>query len=155
MTTSDTWRPATTRWLTRWQAALLVGLRVIGALLLLGMAYIHYFLWQSDDYSSVNVIGSLFLVNVVIGVLLAAAVCCVPNRVLSVTAALSSLFTLGTLAALLASMVWSLFGFRESTQGPFVKTTVTVEALGVIVLAVLAALSARRSGMWQWLPGAE
>jgi hypothetical protein len=152
MTTSETWRPATT---TRWQPALLIGLRIIGALLLLGMAWLHYFLWQSDDYSSVNVIGPLFLVNVVIGVLLAGAVCTVPNRVLGVTAALSSLFTLGTLAALLVSMVWSLFGFRESTQGPLVKTTIAIEALGVIVLAVLAALGARRAGMWRWLPGGE
>jgi hypothetical protein len=151
MTTSETRRPAA----TAWQPALLIALRVVGALLLLGMAWIHYFLWQSNDYSSVNVIGPLFLVNVVIGVLLAVAVISVPNRLLSVTSALSSLFTLGTLAALLVSMVWSLFGFRESTQGPFVKTTIAVEALGVIVLAVLAALGARRSGMWQWLPGVE
>lgn len=151
MTTSETSRPAT----TGWQPALLIALRVLGGLLLLGMAWIHYFLWQSDDYSSVNVIGPLFLVNVVIGVLLAAAVCSVPNRLLSVTAALSSLFTLGTLAALLVSMVWSLFGFRESTQGPFVKTTVAVEALGVLVLAILAMLSARRTGMWSWLPDDE
>jgi hypothetical protein len=151
MTMSETRRPPT----TRWQPALLVGLRIVGALLLLGMAWIHYFLWQSDNYSSVNVIGPLFLVNVVIGVLLAVAVCSVPNRLLGVTSALSSLFTLGTLAALLVSMVWSLFGFRESTQGPFVKTTIAVEALGVIVLAILAAVSTRRSGMWRWLPGPE
>ena len=151
MTTSETLRPAT----ARWQPALLSALRIVGALLLLGMAWIHYFLWQSDDYSSVNVIGPLFLVNVIIGVALAVAVCSVPGRVLGVTSALSSLFTLGTLAALLVSMVWSLFGFRESAQGPFVKTTIAVEALGVIVLAVLAAVSARRSGMWRWLPDTD
>lgn len=151
MTTSETRRPV----LAGWHPVLLIALRVAGALLLLGMAWIHYFLWQSDDYSSVNVIGPLFLVNVVIGVVLAVAVVSVPGRLLSVTSALSSLFTLGTLAALLVSMVWSLFGFRESTQGPFVKTTIAVEALGVVVLAILAAVSARRSGMWQWLPGVE
>lgn len=151
MTTSETRRPV----VAGWHPALLIVLRVAGALLLLGMAWIHYFLWQSDDYSSVNVIGPLFLVNVVIGVLLAVAVVSVPGRMLSVTSALSSLFTLGTLAALLTSLVWSLFGFRESTQGPFVKTTIAVEAFGVVVLAILAAVSARRSGMWQWVPGAD
>jgi hypothetical protein len=148
MTMSRTARPAT----GRAGLAVLVGLRVAGAALLVGMAWIHYHLWVLG-YSSQSLIGPLFLTNAVAGVVLALAVLGLPSRALGVTAALSSLFTFGTLAALVVSLFWGLFGFRESIQGPLVKTTFVVEIAGVVVLGVLAAVASRRNGMWRWLPG--
>lgn len=135
----------------RGNVALMIGLRIVGAALLVGMAWIHYYLWGLS-YSSVPVIGPLFLVNAIVGVLLAIAVIVIPSRMLGITAALSSLFTLGTLAALLTSIFWGLFGFQETFQAPLIRTTLAVESAGVIVLAVLATLAARGDGMWRWLP---
>jgi hypothetical protein len=145
MTTSDTVRPAT----TRSNVVLLVTLRIVGAALLVGMAWIHYHLWGLG-YSSVSLIGPLFLTNAIVGVLLAVVVLFIPGRLLAITSALSSLFTLGTLAALLVSIFWGLFGFVETFSGPLVKTTLAVEIAGVVLLAVLAAVAAQRSGMWDW-----
>ncbi len=145
MTTSGTVRPAT----TRSNVVLAVALRIVGAALLVGMAWIHYHLWGLG-YSSVSLIGPLFLTNAIVGVLLALAVLFIPGRLLGITSALSSLFTLGTLAALLVSIFWGLFGFDETFQGPLVKTTLVVEIAGVIVLALLAGVAARRNGMWNW-----
>lgn len=148
MTTSDTMQRAGS---TRGNAVILIALRIAGAGLLVGMAWIHYHLWALG-YSSVPLIGPLFLANAIIGVLLAAAVLAMPGKLLSITATLSSLFTLGTLAALLVSLFWSLFGFKESSSAPLLNTTLIVEGAGVIVLAVLAMLAARGNGMWKWLP---
>lgn len=143
MTTSETVRPAA----ARSNVVVLVATRIVGAALLVGMAWIHYHLW-GEGYSSVSLIGPLFLTNAIAGVLLALVVLLIPGRMLGVTAALSSLFTLGTLAALLVSIFWGLFGFTESFQGPLVTTTLVVEIAGV---AALAALAARAGGMWGWL----
>lgn len=136
---------------TRGNLALMIVLRVIGAGLLAGMAYIHYDLWGLG-YSSVSLIGPLFLVNAIVGVLLALAVLVLPGTLLGITSTLSSLFTLGTLAALLVSIFWGLFGFHETLGAPLLKTTLIVEGAGVVVLAVLAMLAARRNGMWNWRP---
>lgn len=148
MATSDTMQRSSS---TRGNAVLMIALRIVGAGLLVGMAWIHYHLWGLG-YSSVPVIGPLFLANAIIGVLLAVAVLALPGKLQGITATLSSLFTLGTLLALLVSMSWGLFGFKESTGAPLLKTTLIVEGAGVIVLAVLAVLAARGKGMWKWLP---
>lgn len=137
---------------TRGHVVLTVVLRVLGAALLLGMAWIHWYLWAYSSYDTVPVIGALFLINAIVGVVLAVGVCAVPGRMLGIVGALSSLFVLGTLVALVVSMAWGLFGLQETLQGPLVPTTLVVEPLGVIVLAVLAAVAARRDGMWAWLP---
>jgi hypothetical protein len=148
MATSDTTvRPAA----ARGNLVLTVGLRIVGAALLVGMAWIHYHLW-GIGYNTVSLIGPLFLVNAIVGALLAIAVLVVPGRMLGITATLSSLFTLGTLAALLVSMFWGLFGFKETTGAPLLKTTLLVEAAGVVFLAILGLLAARGDGMWKWLP---
>ncbi|HEX5400879.1 MAG TPA: hypothetical protein VFX16_01110 [Pseudonocardiaceae bacterium] len=148
MATSDiAVRPAP----ARGNVVLTVGLRIVGAVLLVGMAWIHYHLW-GIGYNTVSLIGPLFLVNAIVGALLAIAVLAVPGRMLGITATLSSLFTLGTLAALLVSLFWGLFGFKESIGAPLLKTTLVVEGAGVIILAILGALAARGDGMWQWLP---
>ncbi len=138
---------------TRGHAVLMVGLRIVGAALLLGMAWIHWYLWAYSSYDTVPIIGPLFLINAIVGVVLAIAVCAAPGRLLGVASGLSSLFVLGTFLALVVSLVWGLFGLQETVQGPLVPTTMTVEPLGVIVLAVLAVLAIRHDGLLSWLPG--
>jgi hypothetical protein len=70
-----------------------------------------------------------------------------PGRFLSLVAGLSCLFDLGTLAALILSLTVGLFGFDESLVTPLVPTTLIVESIGVVALAVLVVLNqwSRRS----------
>lgn len=141
---------------TRRNVVLLVTLRIIGAGLLVGMAWIHYDLWTESGHSTnagVNFVVTLFLVNAIIGALLAIAVLVMPTRMLGITATLSSLFTFGTLIALLVSIFWGLFGYTETFQNPLVPPTIAEEAVAVIMLAVLAGVAARATGMWKWRSG--
>jgi hypothetical protein len=131
-----------TRSATTGRTVLLVVLRIIGAALLVGMGWIHFYLWQSDGYSTVHIIGPLFLVNAIVGVLLAIAVLFTPTRFLAVVSGLSALFTAGTLGALLLSLTVGLFGFTESSAAPLFRSTLWVESGGVVVLAILCAVAA-------------
>jgi hypothetical protein len=148
MATSGTMQPAT----TRSNPAVLWVIRIVGAALLLGMGGIHYWLYADDGYKSISIIGPLFLINAVVGLLLAIAVLAMPRKYLAITATLSALFDLGTLIALLISIIWGLFGDHESTAFTIVDVTIVVEAVGVVVLGALGAMAARRFGMWNWLP---
>lgn len=125
-------------------------LRIVGAALLVGMAYIHYHLYV-DGYH-LTAVGPAFIANAILGVLAAIAVLAFPIRMLGIVAALSSLLALGTLAALLISIYGSLFGYTETLTAPLLKTTFAVESAGVVVLAALAVLAVRGWGMWKWLP---
>ena len=123
--------------------ALLWGLRVVGALLLAAMGWIHLDLWL-DGYKNIDVIGPAFLLNVIAGFGLAALLLVTPRRFLPWVAALGALFSLGTLGALLISTWWGLFGFKETTAASLWWTSFWVELAGGVVLAALAALAARR-----------
>jgi hypothetical protein len=147
MATSGT-IPAT----TRSNPASMVVMRILGALALLAMGGIHLYMWGWKGYDQFSVIGPLFLINAIVGVLLAIAVCVVPTRMLAITATLSALFDLGTLIALLVSIFWGLFGVQESFQFMIVNVTLILEGIGVVLLAVLAAMASKRAGVWGWTP---
>lgn len=126
-------------------------LRIVGAALLVGMAYIHYHLYVAGYH--LTAVGPAFIANAILGLIAAIAVLAFPNRMLGIVAALSALLQLGTLAALLISIYGSLFGYHESLTAPLLRTTFAVESAGVVVLAVLAVVATRGWGMWKWLPG--
>ena len=118
-------------------------LRVLGAVLLLAIAGIHLYLWQ-QGYRNIAVIGPAFMLQAIIGVGGALLVLVARGRLLPVAAALGALFALGSLGALLVSTFVGLFGFRESTAAYLWWETLWVEIAAVVVLAVLAGLTARR-----------
>jgi hypothetical protein len=122
---------------------LLWGLRVVGAVLLAVMGWIHLDLWL-DGYRNIDVIGPAFLLNVIAGFGLAALLLVTPRRFLPGVAALGALFSLGTLGALLISTWWGLFGFKESTAASLWWESFWVELVGGVVLGTLAVLAARR-----------
>ena len=122
---------------------LLWGLRIVGALLLAAMGWIHLDLWL-DGYKNIDVIGPAFLLNVIAGFGLAALLLVTPRRFLPWVAALGALFSLGTLGALLISTWWGLFGFKETTSASLWWESFWVELAGGVVLLALAALAARR-----------
>jgi hypothetical protein len=135
----------------RANVAVMVILRIAGAALLVGMAWIHFHLYSAGYH--LTAVGPAFIANGVLGIIAAIAVLAMPKKMLGITAAASSLLELGTLVALLISIYGSLFGYKESTSAPLLKTTFAVEGAGFIVLAVLAILAIRHYGLWKWLPG--
>jgi len=113
------------------------------------MAGIHLYLWLYGGYrtTSPQIIGQLFFLNAVGGLVLAVALLVAPSRLQTVAATLSALFTLGTLGALLLSLTPSgLFGFQESTLAPLVPATLWVESIGVVELVVLTVLALLTEG---------
>jgi predicted lipoprotein with Yx(FWY)xxD motif len=108
-------------------------LRVTGAGLLAATAAIHLDLYLTG-YKSIPTIGWLFLLQVIAGFALAAAVLATGNRV---AAALGAGFAVATLGGYLLSIWVGLFGFTE------VRTTAGIIAgiLEVAAFAVLALLA--------------
>ena len=122
---------------------LLWGLRIVGALLLAAMGWIHLDLWL-DGYKNIDVIGPAFLLNTIGGFGLAALLLVTPRRFLPWVAALGALFCIGTLGALIISTTIGLFGFTETTAATLWWESFWVELAGFVVLGALAALAARR-----------
>jgi hypothetical protein len=136
----------TTQATAAWAPSAVLPLRVLGAVLLAVTAAIHGWLWL-QGYDGIPVVGPAFLLDTVLGVLLALLVAAVPRRWLPWAAAAGALFALGTLAALLLSTTVGLFGFVETTAAPLWWESFWVELGAVVVLAGLAVLTRRpRSG---------
>lgn len=113
--------------------------RVLGAALLLGMAWIHEDLYALG-YASVPVIGPLFRLNAVLGLVVALIVLFTPLRWWRLACLAGAVLQVGTLAALVQSLTIGAFGFHETLGAPMIGRTFVVEALGVVVLAVGAAV---------------
>jgi hypothetical protein len=119
--------------------------RMLSALLLLTMGGIHFYLVLNGFG---GLLGVLFVLNAIGGVVLAIAMIAAPRRFLPVASVLSLLFMAGTLLALVLALTVGLFGIHEQLGTQLVPTTLIVESIGTIVLAVTTALAfrMRRSG---------
>jgi hypothetical protein len=119
--------------------------RVLGGLLLLAMGGIHLYLVLTVVG---GLLGVLFMLNAIGGLVLAIALLAAPRRFLPLASVLSLLFMAGTLLALVLALTVWLFGITEQLSFELVPTTLVVESIGTIVLAVTTALAfrTRRSG---------
>ena len=119
--------------------------RVLSAVLLLTMGGIHLYLVLTGVG---GVLGVLFVLNAIGGVVLAVAIIAVPPRFLPAASVLGLLFIAGTLLALVLALTVGLFGIREQLGTQLVPTTLIGESIGIIVLAVTTSLAfrMRRSG---------
>jgi len=119
--------------------------RVLSALLLLTMGGIHLYLVLTGFG---GLLGVLFVLNAIGGVVLAIAMIAAPRRFLPAASVLSLLFLAGTLLALVLALTVGLFGIHEQLGTQLVPTTLIVESIGTIVLAVTTAVAfrMRRSG---------
>jgi hypothetical protein len=124
----------TTGWLPA-GLPLRVAIRVVGAGLLLGMAWIHQHLYDTG-YSTVPTIGPLFRLNAVLGLVAALLVLLVPMPWWRLACAAGALLQIGTLGALVQSLTIGAFGFKETLDAPYIPQTFAVEILGFLVLAV-------------------
>jgi hypothetical protein len=115
--------------------------QILSALFLLAMAGIHLYL-VFDGVG--GVLGVLFVLNTIGGVVLAIAMIFAPGRFLHWASVLSLLFVAGTLLALVLALTVGLFGITETIDFTLVPTTLVVESIGVIVLLVTTVLAFRR-----------
>jgi hypothetical protein len=120
------------RWTMRWA----------GALLLAAIAVVHGRLWL-DGYRSIDLIGPLFALDVVLAALLAVAVLLAPDRYLTVVALAGALLAVGTAGGLLLSTQVPVFGFQESLAAQHAVLSLLLEGAAGIVLVALAGFSAR------------
>ncbi len=114
--------------------------RVLSALALLAMGGIHLYL-VFDGVG--GTLGVLFVLNAIGGLLLAVAMLAAPRRLLLPASVLGLLFIVGTLLALVLALTVGLFGITETLGFTLVPTTLVVESVGTVVLAVTTALAVR------------
>ncbi|TDD84330.1 hypothetical protein E1202_23385, partial [Saccharopolyspora karakumensis] len=108
---------------------------------LLGMGGIHLVLVLTGTG---GLLGVLFVVNAVGSVALAVAVVVARQQRLALASGLGLLFVLGTLLALLIALSpVSLFGMRSSLGYQLAPTSIVVESVGVVVLAMTTVLALR------------
>ena len=105
---------------------------VVGAGLIVVSAIIHLHLWATG-YRSKRTIGPLFLVQGAFGIILAISVALIRRVFIAV---LGALYAAGTIAALLVSVHYGLFGWRDSMNAPWAKTSLVVEGAAVVVLLI-------------------
>ena len=113
--------------------------RVLSAIMLLVMGGIHLYL----VFYGAGVFAVPFVFNAVGSLVLAIAVIVLRGRLLSLATVLSLLFMLGTLLALVLALTVGLFGVHEESSFKLVTTTLVVESIGIIILAVTLALILR------------
>jgi hypothetical protein len=114
--------------------------RLLSALFLLAMGGIHLYLVFNGTG---GILGKLFVLNFVGGLVLAVAMVAVPARLLPVASVLSLLFMAGTLLALVLALTVGLFGIQSSLSYDLAPTTLVVESIGTVVLVVTTALVLR------------
>ncbi|GAA4779473.1 hypothetical protein GCM10023200_10790 [Actinomycetospora chlora] len=116
--------------------------QVLSALALLAMGGIHLYLALT---STGGVLGVLFVLNAIGGLVLALAVLLTRGRLLAVAAVLGLLFLAGTLLSLVLALTVGLFGLRSSLDYELAPTTLVVESVGTIILLVTTVLVVRRT----------
>jgi len=115
-----------------------LGLRVAGAGLLVWIGIIHWLLWH-DGYKFIPTSGPFFLVDAIAGVLLAVLVLAWPRPLVGLV---SAGFVASTIAALLISLQFGLFGFHESTSASYVGLSLVIEPVAVLILLVWTVIAA-------------
>jgi hypothetical protein len=123
-----------------------------GGLLVLWSAYIHFHLWdEPNGYRQISVIGPLFLLQSIGGLILGLAVVAVRRLWVAIAAAGFGVSTLiGFL--LTVELPKGLFNYKESWSAPFAHLAFAVEIALTAVLLVAGALclvgstSATRTG---------
>ena len=115
-------------------------MRILSAIVLLAVGGIHLFL-VFDGVG--GVLGVLFVLNAIAGLLLTIGMLAFRGRLLILTTVLSLLFVIATLLALILALTVGLFGITETWSFTLVPQTVVVESIGIVVLAITTLLVLR------------
>jgi hypothetical protein len=111
------------------------GLAWAGAILVLLSGLIHLKLWINGGYQGISVIGPLFLIQGIVGILLAVALG-IFRRLWLVLAGAG--YCVATAAGLLISVNFGLFGFKDSLLVPYATSSMIEEFIGGGVLLATA-----------------
>ena len=115
-------------------------MRILSAIVLLVVGGIHLYL----VFVGVGgLLGVLFVLNAIAGLVLAIGMLFLHGRLLSITTVLSLLFVIATLSALLLALTVGLFGITETWDFTLVPETVVIESIGIVVLAIATAVVVR------------
>jgi hypothetical protein len=114
--------------------ALLLRLGSAGLLITIGV--IHLYLWATV-YRDLPTNGPLFMVDAVSAFVLAAALLVWPRVLIAL---LGMGFAAATLGALLISLNFGLFGFREFSDAPYVHESIVIESITIVCLAAWIAI---------------
>jgi hypothetical protein len=117
--------------------------RLIAVAAVLVSAYVHMWEWLNggvSGYRHVHVIGPLFLVNVVAGVVIAALLLLWHHWLAPFLAAG---FGASTLGGFVIAAQWGLFGDHESWQGPYIWTAAVSEAVAIVAGLYLLSVELR------------
>ncbi len=115
-------------------------MRILSAIVLVAVGGIHLFL-VFDGVG--GVLGVLFVLNAIAGLVLAIGMLVLRGRLLVITGILSVLFVLATLVALLLALTVGLFGITETWDFTLVPESVIIESIGVVVLAIATLVAVR------------
>jgi hypothetical protein len=118
-------------------------MRILSAILLLATGVIHLVLVIFVHVG--GILGVLFVLNGVAGIVLGIGVLALRGRLRTVAIVLGLLFMIASLAALLLALTVGLFGITETWSFTLVPETVVIEAIGIVVLAITAVLTRRRA----------
>ncbi len=130
------------RGLTGWRRWTALVLRLAGVGLLAWIGWVHWTVWHLY-YRNLPTNGPLFLLDAIAAAALAVLLLVLPRAIAGLAAAG---FVMATIAALLISLNFGLFGFHESTTAPFVGQTLWLESAAVVVLLAWTAITARAAG---------
>jgi hypothetical protein len=106
-----------------------IGLRVLTALAVLTSGLCHGYLYFYDGWGDINVIGPLFMVNAISGIVLAVLVLAWRHWF---SLFLTFGFCLMTAGAFLISRWWGLFGIQDRAWGWAQILCLTVEVIGAL-----------------------
>jgi hypothetical protein len=124
-----------------------------GGLLVLWSAYIHFHLWnEPQGYRHISVIGPLFLLQSIGGLVVGLAVVAV-RRVWVAICGIG--YALSTLVGFLLTvgLTDGLFNFKETWAAPFADQALGIEIAAVVVLTLTTALCVAGAGRGTPAPG--
>jgi hypothetical protein len=102
-----------------------------GSILLAISAVVHFHLWDSEGYRNIHIIGPLFLMQAIVGIVLAVTTAIFRKLVL---VAASAILAVSSIGGLLISIWWGLFGWQESFSAPYVGVALWVEGASALLL---------------------
>ncbi len=103
-------------------------------------AVVHFHLWDSDGYSQIPTIGPLFLMQAVVGAVLALVTSISRHWILALAEAG---FALATVGGFFLSVYLKLFGWPASLSEPFATLALGVELGAAVLLAAAGAILLR------------
>jgi hypothetical protein len=112
----------------------------VGSLFVLGSSIIHFHLWDSFAYHALPTIGPLFLMQAIVGAVLA-VVTSIFRKLLPVLAETG--FAFATAGGLIISVNFGLFGWKDTMSAPYAGLALAVELTAGALLLVASALMGR------------